>query len=59
MNKIFTNRVGGCLLALLVEPVVSGHSAVGCLSLYCLTIRTDENTGHHTQGPEAWGTTWD
>lgn len=48
-----TDRVGGGLLALLVEAVVSGDGAVRCLRLYGLAIRANKHAGHHAQGAVA------
>lgn len=48
-----TYGIGGGLLSLLVLSVVAGHCAVGGLRLHCASIRTDQHTGHHTQGPVA------
>ena len=49
-----TYGVGGGLLALLVEAEVSGHRSVRCLSLHRLTVRADQNTGHHAQRAKPW-----
>lgn len=48
-----TYGIGGGLLSLLVLSVVAGNSAMGGLRLYSASIRTDQHTGHHTQGAVA------
>ena len=44
-----TNRVGGGLLALLMESVMSGDSSMSGFSFYCFTIRAHKHTCHHAK----------
>lgn len=44
-----TNRIGGCLLSLLVHAVVACYSPMGSLCFYCLAIWTNQHAGHHTK----------
>lgn len=54
MNPSPTDGISGGFFSLLVKSVVARHCAVSSLWLHCLSIGTDQDTSHHTQGAVAW-----
>lgn len=49
------DRVGGCLVALLVLAVMAGDGSVGGFGLESLAVGGDEDAGHEAEGAETLG----